>query len=251
MSKFNGRVVLITGADSGLGAIFVERFLNLGARVILVARENHFDEIMELINSKGWANIARAIGIDLTEIGAIDRLLAALLSKTDHIDVLINNAGFRLKKELDNITESDWRQLIDWNMRVPFFLSQKVSLAMRRAKTRGTIINVASQLGIVAARDYSLYGISKAGLIGITKSLATELARYGISVNAVAPGPTNTAKAGLLRDETDVIDFLHRMPIARRVEPSEIADAVEFLAANPGGAVTGHTLVVDGGWTIT
>ena len=102
-------------------------------------------------------------------------------------------------------------------MKVPGCLSQSVSSAMRGANSRGAIINVASQLGIVAARDYSLYSITKGGLISMTKSLAVELARYGISVNAVAPGPTNTAKAGLLRDEDDVVDFLQRMPLARRV----------------------------------
>jgi NAD(P)-dependent dehydrogenase (short-subunit alcohol dehydrogenase family) len=249
-NSYHGKLVLITGADSGLGRIFAERFVSLGASVALVVSENGLQQIKQFIHCKGWSGVAQPVSVDFDQPGTIDSLISNIVERTGRIDVLINNAGIRLKKELELITEEDWRSLVDLNMKVPFFLSQKVSNVMRSTNTPGAIINIASQLGIVAARDYSLYCVTKSGLIGMTKSLAVELARYRISVNAVAPGPTNTAKAGLLRDEDDVIDFLQGMPLARRIEPFEIADAVEFLAANPGGALTGHTLVVDGGWTI-
>jgi NAD(P)-dependent dehydrogenase (short-subunit alcohol dehydrogenase family) len=248
--SYRGKLVLITGAESGLGGVFAERFISLGAFVALAIQETHRERIEDLIRCKDWTNVAQAVPVDFDQSGAIDNLVSNIVAKTGRIDVLINNAGLRLKKELELITEEDWQSLVDLNMKVPFFLSQKVSSVMRNANARGAIINIASQLGIVAARDYSLYSITKAALIGMTRSLALELARYGISVNAVAPGPTNTAKAGLLRDEDDVVDFLQGTPLTRRVEPFEVADAVEFLAANPGGALTGHTLVVDGGWTI-
>jgi NAD(P)-dependent dehydrogenase (short-subunit alcohol dehydrogenase family) len=248
--SFLNKVVVITGADSGLGRVFTERFAESEACLALVMQSKDFDEVQEFIVSNKLETRARIFVADLTEQGAVDTTTRSIIDHFKRIDILINNAGMRQKKTIFEVDETDWDASVSINMKVPFFFTQRVAELMIKLGINGSIINISSQLGLVAARDYSIYCISKAGLISLTKALAIELARYNISVNSVAPGPTNTFNASLLRDENDVVDFLQRMPIARRVEPSEVADAVEYLARNPGGAVTGHTLVVDGGWTI-
>lgn len=246
----DGRVAIITGADSGLGLAFADRLIAAGARIAMVARRAAAPALDPAIAERGWEGAARPFYIDASLADAADDLLDAVFEEFGRMDVLINNAGIRSRKRFAEIDARDWDEVVAANMRDPFFLSQKFAARLLARGAKGAIVNVASQLGIVAARDYSLYCISKGGLISMTKAMAIELARDGISVNAVAPGPTNTVKAGLLSDEDEVIDFLQRMPIGRRVEQMEVADAVAYLATTAGGAVTGHVLVVDGGWTI-
>lgn len=243
-----GRVVVITGADSGLGLAFAQTFIDQGAQVALVVRTSTVATVEGVVAEHGWEDRSRVFGVNGLAASASD-LMDQIDLAFGRMDVLVNNAGRRLVKRFEDVDGADWANLMDANARDPFFVSQAFAKALARSGSPGTIINIASQLGLVGARDYSLYSISKGALISLTRALAIELARQGVTVNAVAPGPTNTVRAGLLGDQDEVVEFLQRMPIVRRVEPSEIADAVSYLATNVGGAVTGHTLVVDGGWT--
>ncbi len=246
---FVGKVVMITGADSGLGLAFAERFYDRGAKLILLTQQVHFVDLESIVREKGWDRSSRIHVVDFSNILCYSSVASEAFEREGRIDVLINNIGKRLKKSLFDVTVEDWDLLVDANMKIPFFLSQAVAKKMVEAQLLGSIINISSQLGVVSSYDHSIYSTTKGGLISLTRAMAIDLARFNVSVNSVAPGPINTIASGLFANDDEVLDFLQRMPILRRVELSEVVDAVEYLGASAGGAVTGHTLVVDGGWT--
>jgi 2-deoxy-D-gluconate 3-dehydrogenase len=249
MYDFVDKSVLITGAESGLGQSFAARLLQLGATVTLTVRSQAGVRIRDTFEESFRGRVYVEV-LDLQDLERVEALPARVVACTGTLDVVINNAGARLRKKFGSVTATEWDELAGINVRTPYFLSQSAAKVMMASDRPGAIVNIASQLGMVAARDYSLYCVTKAGLVAQTRALAVELARDRISVNAVAPGPTNTSSAGLLANDDDALDFLRRMPIGRRVEPIEVTDAVVFLASQVGGALTGHTLVVDGGWTL-
>ncbi len=164
------------------------------------------------------------------------------------LDILINNAGIRLLASSLTVTESDWDEVCAVNLRGAFFCAQS---AARRMQSRGgSIVTISSQLGLAAARDRAAYCATKAGVIHLTRALALDWAAYGIRVNAVAPGPTNTPSLNVANTPQEALDFLARMPLGRPIEATEVAQAVSFLAGPQSAAITGQTLIVDGGWTL-
>ena len=166
------------------------------------------------------------------------------------IKSLINNAGLRYQCPFLSTMPQQFDELLSINVRAAYFLSRAVCQTMISGHRSGSLVNVASQLGIVSGKDYTAYSISKAALVALTRSLAVELAIDNIAVNAVAPGPMNTARAKLLRTEEEALDFLMRVPLGRRVESIEVANAVGFLCGLENAALTGQTIAVDGGWTL-
>jgi NAD(P)-dependent dehydrogenase (short-subunit alcohol dehydrogenase family) len=163
----------------------------------------------------------------------------------------VNNAGIRCRKPFGTFTRADFTGLLEVNLAAAFFASQAVLPAMR-AQGGGRIIHVASQMGRVAAEDNALYGLSKAALIQLTKNMAFELAREGIQVNSVSPGPIateyNIVSYGRIPGRTE--QMTARVPLGRMGQPAEVAEAIAFLATAEGSFIQGHDLVVDGGYTI-
>lgn len=191
---------------------------------------------------------ARAYTIDVRSSDSIRDTINQIQADFGQLDILVNNAGVRLVTPSLTLDESEWDDVLTTNARGVFLCSQAAAHHMRGRG--GVIINIASQLGIVAAYDRAAYCASKAAVLHLTRALALDWARYGIRVNAVAPGPVNTPSLSVGATSQDAIDFLTRMPLGRPIQPTEVAEAASFLASPSVGAITGHILVVDGGWTL-
>ena len=178
-------------------------------------------------------------------------MVDAALACFGRVDILVNNAGIRIRKPFGEFSPADFDRLIAVNLRAPFLASQAVIPSMR-ASGGGRIVTVASQLGLVASPNSSLYGIAKAGLIHLTKSMALELAKDRISVNAVSPGPIETefARATMQQQPGYKAWRESQIPLGRWGTPEDVAPAVLFLASAAAAFVTGHTLCVDGGYAV-
>src|SRR5574340_927558 len=232
MHKLKGKSALVTGASRGIGRATAKALATAGASVFLVA-EGKREELEAAVAECLEAGAPRAeYGVfDLAGTAVPRRVCDAALHTLGTIDVLVNNAGIRIRGPFGEFTDGDFEKLIAINLHAPFMLSQAVLPAMREQGS-GRIIHVASQLGSVATPGASLYGMAKAALIHLTRSMALELANENIMVNAVSPGPTETetareiwCKAPELREKR-----LAEIPLKRFGTPGEIAEAILFLA---------------------
>ena len=246
------RVALVTGASRGIGRETALALAAKGFRLFLVA-EGTAEELASAeaeCRAAGAPGAAQAI-FDLGVPGAAEEMVAAALARFGRVDVLVNNAGIRCRKPFGTFTRADFTGLLEVNLAAAFFASQAVLPAMR-AQGGGRIIHVASQMGRVAAEDNALYSLSKAALIQLTRSMAFELAKEGIQVNSVSPGPIateyNITSYGRIPGRTELMTA--RVPLGRMGEPAEVAEAIVFLATAAGSFIQGHDLVLDGGYTI-
>lgn len=250
-ARLEDRTAVITGAASGIGREVSLALSRSGARVILVDRnEDGVNETLSLVGS-GQALVVVA---DLLEPGAESAIVDDSLEKFGGVDVLVNCAGvFPTRAALD-MSSQEWDGVLNLNLRAPFLLSQAVARQMVSAGRPGSIVNIASTAGAVARPGVAHYCASKAALIMLTKALAIEWAEHDIRVNAVAPGLVETpgVKGALVTDEDrdEHCKKLTKIPLSRPGAPQEIADAVIFLASSASSYVTGHTLFVDGGYSV-
>ncbi|GAC1495580.1 MAG: hypothetical protein NVS2B15_17560 [Pseudarthrobacter sp.] len=173
------------------------------------------------------------------------------MQESGGVDLLVNNAGVNVPKPALELTTEDWNTVFDTNLKGSFFLTTALARHWIKNGTQGAIVNVASQAGIVGIEERAAYGTSKAGLIHLTKVLALEWARAGIRVNAVAPTFVRTELTASTLSRPDwAAELLSRIPIGRFGEPEDIAGAVAFLLSDAASLITGHTLAIDGGYTI-
>ena len=251
MSRLDGKRALVTGASRGIGECVARRFAAEGARLYLAA-DGTGDELENVARECGAAGGSAAYGVfDLMEEGAAEQMVEAAASALGGVDVLVNNAGIRASQPFGTFSYADFHRVVAVNLRAPFFASQAV-LPLMRAAGGGRIIHIASQLGSVAARNTALYAVTKAALIQLTRSMALELAGENILVNAVSPGPTATEylKKHAYKTPEERAERRGNIPMGRFGEPTEIANAVLFLASGDASFVHGHNLVVDGGYII-
>ena len=248
----NGRVALVTGAAMGIGKALAVGLAQAGADVAVSdlpsLRYRTQETSSEIV---GMGSGGRAYDLDVLNLEDITGVIAKVARDFGRLDILVNNAGIRIRKPALEVTERDWDAVVDTNLKGVFFCAQAAARHMV-PQGGGRIINVASQLAIVARPDRAAYCASKGGVANLTKALALEWARYGITVNAIGPGPTTTP--GLLeadtRPEEEVeAELAAHMPLGRRMEPEELVGAAIYLASPSAGATTGHLLIVDGGWT--
>jgi 3-oxoacyl-[acyl-carrier protein] reductase len=239
-----GQVALVTGASQGLGRAIAETLASAGAHVALVARSaDKLADVAAAITAAGGA--ATPFPCDVAQEGEAQRVVDAVVERCGRLDILVNNAGVTRDTLLPRMGDDEWDTVIATNLRAPFLFMRAASRPMMQQRY-GRIVNVASVSGLIGNPGQANYSASKAGLVGLTKTAAKELAGRKITVNAVAPGfiaSDMTAALGpALLDEVK-----KRVPAKRLGEAWEIAEAVLFLTSPSAGYITAQTLVVDGG----
>ncbi len=238
MRGLNNRSVLVTGAARGIGLATAERFAEEGAQVLLV----DLAESLELTGALAERGTYKCIDVTSADGRAA---IETLIDERD-IDVLVNNAGITRDAVSWKLDADNWQKVIDVNLTAVFMLSQAMAKSLRARKKEGVILNAASVVAHYGNFGQSNYVATKAGVIGLTKTMSKELGRFGIRVNAVAPGFIATDMVAKMPDE--VLDGMRgKAPLSRLGEPSEIAAAYAFLASDDAKFISGATLNVDGG----
>lgn len=242
--QLEGRTALVTGAGRGLGRAIADTLADLGATVYGSSR-----------SPRTAAEIARRYGttalpVDLTDVKGFPNVVEKL-DQLGGIDLLVNNAGINIPRSAVDVTVEDWDNVMDANLKGSFFLTTAVARSWMAQQRSGSVVNVASQAGLVAIEERAAYGTSKAGLIHLTKLLALEWARDNIRVNAVAPTFVRTELTASTLDRPEwAAELLSRIPAGRFGNPEDVTGAVAFLLSDAASLITGQTLAIDGGYTI-
>jgi 2-deoxy-D-gluconate 3-dehydrogenase len=246
--SLDGKVALVTGASAGIGAAIALALGRSGADVVChhSGRSSASCEASERIRALGRRSVS--LTADLADRAAQDALVAGALREFGRIDILVNNAGTIRRSPAADYSDADWDLLLEVNLSAPFRLARRVGKHMLERQS-GRIVNVASLLAFQGGIRVPAYAASKGGVAQFTKALANEWAPSGVTVNAIAPGYIVTSNTAELRaDPTRSRQILERIPAGRWGEPDDIAGAAVFLCSEAARYVTGHVLVVDGGW---
>ncbi|HKR28505.1 MAG TPA: 3-oxoacyl-[acyl-carrier-protein] reductase [Acidobacteriaceae bacterium] len=244
MAQLQGKTALVTGASQGIGRACALALAAAGARVALAARsEDKLNQVAAEIAAKGGS--AAVFTLDIASDESIKACAKAAISHFGAIDILVNNAGITRDTLALRMKRADWDAVLQTNLTGSFLMTQAVLSAMLKARW-GRIVNITSVVGETGQAGQANYAASKAGLIGLTKSLARELASRNITVNAVAPGFIETAMTAVL-DEKQRESMLSQIPLGRPGTDADIAHAVAFLASDEAAYITGHVLDVNGG----
>jgi 3-oxoacyl-[acyl-carrier protein] reductase len=244
MESLQGHVALVTGASQGIGRACAMTLAKAGATVALAARnEEKLKQVVAQIEAEGGK--AAAFPLDVASEDAIKSAVKEISAQLGKIDILVNNAGITRDTLLLRMKRADWDDVLTTNLSAPFLLTQAVLSGMLKQRW-GRIINITSVVGEMGAPGQANYASSKAGLIGLTLSVAREVASRNITVNAVAPGYIATAMTESLTDAQKE-GITAQIPLGRQGSDLDIANAVLFLASNEAAYITGHVLDVNGG----
>ncbi|MCG0278114.1 MAG: 3-oxoacyl-[acyl-carrier-protein] reductase [Thermanaeromonas sp.] len=243
-----GQVAVVTGASRGIGRATAIALARAGAKVVVnyCSQEEAAQEVVSFIKEKGGE--ALALKADVSAKEDAQALIEGTLAAFGRVDILVNNAGITRDNLLLRMRHEDWEAVLRTNLTGVFFCCQAALKPMFRQRC-GRIINIASVVGLMGNAGQANYAAAKAGLIGFTKSLAKEVASWGILVNAVAPGFITTDMTEKLGEEVRR-SFLERIPLGRPGQPEEVAEVVVFLASPASRYITGQVIVVDGGLTM-
>ena len=248
--RLDDRVVIVTGAGGGIGRAVAIASAEAGADCVLCEmpdRIGDLDPVSEEILKLGRRAVL--LPLMLPDLASIDTAVTEALRHLGRIDVLVNNAGINIPKSALDVTESDWDAVLDVNLKGLFFMSQRVAAGMIESGG-GKIINIASQNGVIGYYKRAAYCSSKAGVVNLTRVLALEWAEHKINVNAVGPTFILTPLTQSTFDDPQLRDdLIKRIPLGRVGTPEDVVGSVVFLASPAADLITGHTLLVDGGWT--
>jgi len=247
MFSLSNKVAIVTGASRGIGKVIAQIFANAGAHVICVARsEDAIKSLANEINSDG--GLASHFACDISDGEAFSNLISTTAKEHGKLDILINNAGVTRDSLLMRMKEDQWDEVLNINLKGAFH-GMKAAIRPMVKNRSGRIINITSIVGLTGNPGQSNYAASKAGLIGMSQSVAKEVATRGITVNCIAPGWIGTDMTDELSDEVKE-QFLSRIPASRIGAPEDIAHAALFLASDEASYITGQTITVDGGRVI-
>lgn len=245
--SLKGKVSVVTGAGRGLGKAMAVGLAKAGSDVIatdIIETGETVDEIKKLKRK------ALGITVDVADEEDVKRMAASVIEKFGRLDVLVNNAGIFIDGPAEDMRAEDWDKVVSVNLRGQF-LSAKAAGKQMIKQGAGKIINIASVAGILAFGESAPYNTSKAGVIMLTKSLAVDWGKHNIQVNAICPGIFATAMTeDFIKDKGFMRMVNERVPLGRYAEPEELAGAAVFLASKASDYMTGHALVIDGGWTV-
>ena len=239
------KLALITGAARGIGLATAKRFLADGWRVALLDIDN--ETLNRTYNSLTRSDAVIAIHCDVADAEGVTRALAIVAEKFGRLDALVNNAAIALFKPILEVTYDDWLRVLAVNLTGPFLCAQ-AAVPLMRDSGGGAIVNITSISGLRASTLRTAYGTSKAGLAHLTQQQAVELASLGIRVNAVAPGPVDTAMAKAVHSPEIRAAYHDAIPLNRYGLEEELAEAIFFLCSERASYITGQTLAVDGGF---
>jgi 3-oxoacyl-[acyl-carrier protein] reductase len=240
---FSGKTVLVTGATRGIGEAIGTFFIERGATAILTGADG---ENVARLNADA-PDAVTYLQADFTDDSSLEALLNKIKS-LERLDVCVNNAGINVIKRLEEVDISDFDRVTSVNYRAPYLISQAAASVMTRGGG-GRIVNVASIWSVATKEGRSPYCASKAGLAGMTRAIATDLARHNILVNAISPGFVQTELTRQSLSESEMEQLAAQVPLGRFAEPDEIARMVGFLASEENTYLTGQNIVVDGGFT--
>ncbi|HNR04282.1 MAG TPA: 3-oxoacyl-[acyl-carrier-protein] reductase [Bacillota bacterium] len=243
--QLKGKTAVVTGGSRGIGRAIALELASCGANVVVNYTRNSkaADEVVAEIEAMGSSGMA--VKADVSIASEVENLVNEVLKTFGSIDILVNNAGITRDNLIIRMTEKEFDEVINTNLKGTFICTKAVSRVMIKQKS-GKIINVSSVVGIVGNAGQSNYAAAKAGLIGFTKSMAKELAKRGINVNAVAPGFIQTDMTSVLPDNVKE-EFLKSIPLMRIGKPEDIAKTVLFLVSEYSDYITGQVINIDGG----
>jgi 2-deoxy-D-gluconate 3-dehydrogenase len=246
--SLKGRSGIVTGGGTGLGKGITTALVQAGAEVAIVGRRL---EVLENTAKELSQQNGKVIPIqaDVSNLSNIKKIVDHSLEVFGRIDFLFNNAGTIRRAPSEEHSEEDWDIVLQTNLKAPFFLTQAVARTMIARKIKGKIINTSSLISVIGGKNIPSYAASKGGISQITKSMANDWAKYGIRVNAIAPGYFITdVTQPLVQDKVRYADITARIPLGRWGKPEDLGGVAVFLASDASDYLTGQTIFVDGGW---
>jgi 2-deoxy-D-gluconate 3-dehydrogenase len=247
--RLDGRVAIVTGASQGLGRHIALAMGEAGANLALVARRKQpLEEVANIARKTGQDVVC--VAADLSKLADIQKMMTLVTKYFGQVDILVNNAGTNIQELATDVSEESWDAIMGINLKGAFFTAREVGLQFIKQGRGGRIINVASQMAEVGFLKRSAYCSSKAAVVAFTKVLALEWAEHGIRVNAVSPTFIDSPLARKVFEDKQIADeVMRRLPLRRLGRMEEVAAACVYLASDGADLVTGHNLLVDGGWT--
>jgi Tropinone reductase 1 len=246
--NLSGKLALVTGGTKGIGLSIVNEFLDLGASVVTISRNE--DDLLELHSQINEPNRLKIFKADISDPVERNNLIAFVKKQWSHLDILVNNVGTNIRKPITEYSQAEYENIISTNLHSVFDLT-KMAFPLLKLSQQGNVINITSVAGLTFIRTGAIYAMTKAAVIQLTKNLAGEWARYNIRVNAIAPWYIKTPLVEKVLDDPEYLkNVLERTPMKKIGNPEDVSGAVSYLCMPASGYITGHCLNVDGGFMI-